>query len=91
MADLLIKGLHLPRDWEMLSINIDRDGKVTRSSDLRCEQIAEAVIVPPHGRLIDTDVLLNDVRKNSESYFADDFAHEWVDRQPTVIEASEVE
>lgn len=51
----------------------------------------ELVALPTHGRLIDADELLNDVRQNSESYFADDFAHEWVDRQPTVIEASEVE
>lgn len=35
-------------------------------------------------RLIDADALIADVRKNSESYFADDFAHEWVDRQPTI-------
>ena len=40
-----------------------------------------------HGRLIDADALLEDVRKNSVSYSADDFAHEWVDVQPTVIEA----
>ena len=35
-------------------------------------------------RLIDADALMADVRKNSESYFADDFAHERVDRQPTI-------
>lgn len=34
-------------------------------------------------RYIDADALLEDVRKNSASYFADDFAREWVDRQPT--------
>ena len=39
-----------------------------------------------HGRLIDADALLKDVRYNSESYFADDFAHEWVDVAPTIIE-----
>ena len=35
-------------------------------------------------RLIDADALVNDIRNHSESYFADDFAREWVDRQPTV-------
>lgn len=35
-------------------------------------------------RLIDADALIDDIRKNSESYFADDFAREWVDRQPTI-------
>ena len=47
--------------------------------------------IPPHGRLIDADALMADVRKNAESYFADDFAHEWVDRQPTIIPAEEGE
>ena len=36
------------------------------------------------GRLIDADALMDDIRKHSESYFADDFAHIWVDKQPTV-------
>jgi hypothetical protein len=35
-------------------------------------------------RLIDADALIEDVRKNSVSYFADDFAREWVDKQPTI-------
>lgn len=44
-----------------------------------------------HGRLIDADALIKDVRDNSESYFADDFAHEWVDVAPTIIEADRSE
>lgn len=35
-------------------------------------------------RLIDADALMDDIRQNSASYFADDFAHEWVDKQPTI-------
>ncbi len=35
-------------------------------------------------RLIDADALLDDIRSHSASYFADDFAREWVDKQPTV-------
>ena len=35
-------------------------------------------------RLIDADALMKDVRENSESYFADDFAEFWVNRQPTI-------
>ncbi len=34
-------------------------------------------------RYIDADALIDDIRKHSESYFADDFAHEWVDKQPS--------
>lgn len=37
-----------------------------------------------HGRLIDADALIADIREHSASYFADDFAHEWVDKQPTI-------
>lgn len=44
-----------------------------------------------HGRLVDADALIADIRKNAESYFADDFAHEWVDRQPTIVEAGDSE
>ena len=43
----------------------------------------------PHGRLIDADKLMDDIKRNSASYFADDFAREWVDVQPTVIEAED--
>ena len=35
-------------------------------------------------RAIDADALMKDVRENSESYFADDFAEFWVNRQPTI-------
>ena len=40
-------------------------------------------------RLIDADALLEDVRKHSESYFADDFAEYWVDRQPTITPSAQ--
>ena len=99
MADLLIKGMDMPPMPETfkqaervpyIDVRIFADGTAVTSTGERPYYTQySAVPVPPHGRLIDADELLNDVRKNSESYFADDFAHEWVDRQPTVIEASE--
>ena len=56
------------------------------------EAIRNGVPLPKgHGRLIDADALLKDVRDNSESYFADDFAHEWVDVAPTITEADRSE
>ena len=106
MADLLIKGMEMPKTcddcilaeqgswlgaqegWEHFCI-ADCDELRTVYHGEKPEW-CPLVEVPTHGRLIDADELLNDVRKNSESYFADDFAHEWVDRQPTIIEASEV-
>lgn len=83
MADILIKGLHLPKDWEMVSVNINRDGKVTLSSDLSCEQIAEAVIVPTHGPLIDARKLYNKAAKferkalNQLARMQDENTEEW--------------
>lgn len=47
------------------------------------------VEIPSHGRLIDANALIMDIKANSASYFADDFAHEWVDKSPTIIEADE--
>lgn len=52
-----IKGMDMPKDGEMLCINIYPDGKVCINLDLDCKQIATAVHVPPHGRLIDADAL----------------------------------
>ena len=57
-----------------------------------CDAIASGTPLPKgHGRLIDADALIKDVRDNSESYFADDFAHEWVDVAPTIIDADRSE
>ena len=52
---ILIKGMEMPKDEEMLCINIYPDGKVCINLDLECKRIANAVPVPPHGRLIDAD------------------------------------
>lgn len=94
---VVIKGIDKPKscfgcDFNMYDCyckishgEIDRD-------DWTCDKPCSIVEVPaPHGRLIDADALLEDVRKNSVSYSADDFAHEWVDVQPTVIEAEGTE
>lgn len=56
MADILIRGMEMPKDGEMLYINIYPNGKVCISLDLKCEQVATAVPLPEgHGRLVDAD------------------------------------
>lgn len=56
MADIMIRGMELPKSGGILCINIFPDGKVTRQLDLSCEQIATAVPLPEgHGDLIDRD------------------------------------
>lgn len=62
----IVKGLDIPKEGQMLSINIYPDGKVTYNLDLECKQIAVAKPVPtPHGRLMDADRMRNE---ESERY-----------------------
>ena len=83
MADILIKGIQFPK-FSPHVIEVYPDGTaIAQGKGI----YGKAVPVPPHGRLIDADELIDDVRRHSESYFADDFAHEWVDKAPTVIPA----
>ena len=89
MADVLIKGIDLPEVYGPVILKVYEciDGQATqREYKLSATQM-QAIL--PHGRLIDEDLLIADIRKNSASYFADDFAREWTSKQPTVIEASE--
>lgn len=80
---VLIKGMDMPKKKNGAVIIIYPDGRCAFENGKEYK----AVPVPPHGRLIDADALLADVRAHSESYFADDFAHEWVDVAPTIIPA----
>lgn len=101
---VLIKGMNMPILCELCDLchlSLDTQGwkmwcKVAKEYAGRIGYVhgrpnwCPLVEVPtPHGRLIDADALMKDIRLHSESYFADDFAHEWVDKQPTVIEAEE--
>lgn len=91
---ILIKNIEMPKDGEMLCINIYPDGKVCINLDLDCKQIATAVPVPKHGRLIDADALFakipsgdieHDERISRTGAIAD--VCTWVLSAPTVIEA----
>lgn len=42
---ILIKNIDMPKDEELLSINIYPNGKVTIAMDLKCKQIATATSV----------------------------------------------
>lgn len=64
MADIVIRGMELPKSGGILCINIFPDGKVTRQLDLSCEQIATAVPLPEgHGRLVDAREVLEKADK----------------------------
>lgn len=88
---ILINGMEMPKDSEMLYINIYPSGKVTIGMDLRCKQIATAAPIPPHGRLIDADALETDTEYDQ---YLDDFtsySHEQIRMAPTIIPADPAE
>lgn len=58
MSDLLIRGMEMPKGNDAVTIIIFPNGKVSLAHDRRFAEYAEAVPVPPHGRLIDADVLI---------------------------------
>jgi len=55
---IYIKGMEMPKDNEILCINIMANGNVYYSLDLNANPIANAFHVPPHRRLIDADALM---------------------------------
>ena len=101
---ILVKGMEMPKNcfecpWRC---KVDPENLLCRISGEYFEETFSDTIqnrhkscplvpVPPHGRLIDAAALLEDIRKNSVSYFADEFAHEWVDVAPTIIPAEPAE
>jgi hypothetical protein len=59
MADILIKGMEMPKGFT--DVRIYADGRVISRTLLSFgEEIATAVPVPDHGRLIDADALIRD-------------------------------
>ena len=48
---ILIKGMKMPKEDELLCIKIYPNGKVAFDMDLQCKQVAEAVEVLDHGDL----------------------------------------
>ena len=93
---VLIKGMEMPKDCARCQFGDGyacfATGYIVQDEEWETKRASFCPLIqlPPHGRLIDADALITDVRKHSESYFADDFAHEWVDIQPTIIEAEGV-
>ena len=74
---ILIRGMDMPKDGEMLCINIYPSGTVCINLDLKCKRVANAVPVPPHGRLIDTS-------SSVQTHLYDDEHEEWTDVEMTV-------
>lgn len=61
---ILITNIDMPKDDEMLCINIHPDGKVRINLDLSCKNVVgTAISIPPHGKLIDVDALAKHTAK----------------------------
>lgn len=87
-----IENIEMPKDEEMLCVNIYPDGKVCINLDLECKRIATAVSVPPHGRSIDADELLTLCRDYAITPDDDEFCKRLeyaLNKAPTIIPASE--
>lgn len=60
MNGIYIANMEMPKDEEILCINIYPDGKVCINLDLDCKQVATAVPVPDHkGPLVDALEVIN--------------------------------
>ena len=97
MADLLIKGMELPKNGA-IKIGIDADGTLTLIGKWTGElyipygkYIGKVVEIPTHGRLIDADELLNSIGDyglvGNERWHMERLVID----APTVIEASEAQ
>lgn len=92
MAGVYIRGLQMPREGEIVCIDIHPDGKVSINLDLKCRQIATAIPVPDHGRLKDVDELIALHRARAKkaggvSGLISYMAAEVLDVAPTIIPA----
>lgn len=101
MADILIKGMEMPTSCEDCSIKSwDCEGYVCPFSGIDTLNIGRQrdcplAPVPEHGRLIDADVLMEDVRQFiKENMLSRDDARELleiIDDAPTIIPADKEE
>lgn len=95
MSDVLIKGMGMPKDNDYLLLII-QNGKVHKAiscGHLTTDEmnVAKAVELPPHGRLIDADVLKGSLSrvpsKGIRTYFFAEVG-QFIDEAPTILEAN---
>ena len=100
MSDILIKRMEMPRgrgEYE-LRLYVDSDGTCTVEGSY-CSfegEPFEAVPVPPHGRLIDADALINSMFDNlveKTMLFGGHYVYteQEIENAPTIIPAEEAQ
>ena len=89
---LILKGIDLPKEGEILGLRIRADRTAfSILRDAKTEVVlklndTEAIQIPtPHGRLIDADVIKNELGVSDE----DIYVSEILTDAPTIIEAEE--
>lgn len=89
MADILIRGLDMPKKGNPLTVLIYPDGTATWK-----DREYKAIPVPPHGRLIDADALFEVMGQDTERWLIDDISYIETDdaisavyKAPTIVPA----
>ena len=80
---ILLNGLSMPENTFYIQIRIYDGGLVTVDINGEEAQIAEAIAIPSHGRLIDADALEASCFMGSSSFYTQSD----IDYAPTVIPA----
>lgn len=100
---ILIKGLEMPVfEHQSLDIRKGADGKwymVDTNAETSDGAWHEIVPIPPHGRLIDADLIMKKLKESCRTVFGDDgdipecsglsIVSDYIESAPTVIPASE--
>jgi hypothetical protein len=98
---ILIKGMEMPKAGNWKTIRIYYDGTCAEPNwqgDCKYMQGCEAVPVPPHGKLIDADALIEKLRETGKRVFGSggipecsslSIVGDYVESAPTIIPASE--
>ena len=82
---IYIKGVNMPKNHNYITITIWPNGIASYALHDRGESLVdfknvEAISVPPHGRLIDVDVLCKTLRSFAEEVFAN-----WIENHIDII------
>ena len=93
MADILIRGMEMPKDG-YIDVRLFPDGLAyIQTGEPPYYRAFGAIELPPHGRLIDADATLLEAKRISGPMTGDGWSN-WgvyalIERQPTVIPAEE--
>jgi hypothetical protein len=101
MSGVYIGGIEMPKTYPLI-VTIYPDGQVLSGTVGAKDIHGKAVPVPPHGKVIDADLLCKVLQKNSEDEwnnktapfswaYAYDCVKDTVENMPTIIPAEEGE